>query len=818
MDSLLQDIRYAGRSLLKSPGFTLAAVLTLALGIGANTAIFSVVRGILLRPLPYDAPDRAVMLWSHWTGWDKTWVSPPEYADYAAQSQIFSSVAAFADASFTLTGEGEAERVRSGLVTANIFGVLGARPLLGRTFLPDEDRPDGPRVVVLGEGVWRRRFGADPGVVGRAIRLNARPYVIVGVMPEEFRLPVDFSVEERTQIWTPLQLRVPDENDRGSHGLLSVGRLRDDIDFARGQSLLDGFVAQMKRDHAQQYGPDFGVTLVTVRDEVLGRIRPALLVLLGAVALVLLIACGNVANLLLARGESRQREIAIRTALGASRWRMVRQLLTESVLLALAGGAAGILFASWGVDALPAINPSSIPRADAIRVDLPVLAATLLLSLVTGVVFGLVPAWQMARVDVQPQLREGARSVTASRGGRRFRRALIGAEVALAVVLVTGAGLLVRSFVRLSSVPPGFEPRGVLTMRLSLPAATYPTRTAVRGFYDRFLERLRALPGVDVVGAVAGLPLATVRGDWGIEVEGYQRANPQQGLQADWQVASPDYFRALGIPLKRGRFLIDGDREGVAGVILINEAMARQYWEGRNPVGGRMRLNTDADSLWRTVVGVVGDVHHRGLTEAPRPEMYLPHAQFFATAADSVVPARAMTLTLRVRGQPEALTVPVRRALAETDPGLAVSDVRTLEDVVSRAIAAPRFTTTLLGVFAVLALALAAVGIYGVVAFVVAQRTAELGIRVALGARAADVLRLVVGQGMQPVLAGLGAGLLGALALSRLLRGLLFGVAATDAATFTAVTLTLGTVALLACYLPARRAARVDPMVALRSE
>jgi putative ABC transport system permease protein len=552
-------------------------------------------------------------------------------------------------------------------------------------------------------------------------------------------------------------------------------------------------------------------------DQILGKIRPALVLLLGAVALVLLIAWGNVANLLLARGESRQREIAIRTALGAGRRRLVRQLLTESVLLSMLGGAVGVLLAWWGVEVLPAINPSSLPRADAISIDLPVLGATLVLSLITGIVFGMVPAWQMLR-DVHPELRENSRTVTTGRGGRRFRRVLVGVEVMIAVILVTGAGLVMRSFLKLSSMDPGFEPHGVLTMRLSLPDATYPTRTTIAALYTRLFDRLRALPGVETAGAVAGLPLASIRGDWGVTVEGYTPPDPTRGTPADWQVVRPDYFEAMGIPLKKGRSLTDADGLGAPPVIMVNEAMAQLYWPGRDPVGQRMHLNSSADSLWRTVVGVVGNVLHRGLAETPRPEMYLPHAQFFATAPDSVVPVRSMTLTLRVRGAPESLTGPVRQVLADLDRGLAVSDIRSLDDVVSRSIAAPRFTTALLSVFAGLALVLAAIGIYGVLSFIVAQRTAELGIRMALGASASDVLRLVVGQGMRPVIVGLAVGLVAALALARVLQGFLFGVARTDPGTYVTVTVVLSCAAILACYLPARRAARVDPMTALRAE
>ena len=818
MDTLLQDLRYAFRMLRRTPAVTAVAIITLALGIGANTAIFSVLRGMLWRPLPYEEPARTAMIWSHWTGWEATWVSAPEYYDYAAQTNLFSSVGAYTTAARTLTGaEGGAERIPAGLITASVWQALGTTPLRGRVFTEAEDQPGAGTVVVVGEGLWRRRFEADPGLLGRSITLNGQPATVVGIMPEAFRLPDDFASEERTQLWMPLQLGPVDQNNRGSHGYNAVARIKPGVTLEQAETGLDAFIVRMKADYPQNYGPAFGANLRALPDEIFGNVRPALMVLLGAVALVLLIACGNVANLLLARGEARQRELAIRTALGAGKRRVVRQLLTESLVLSIIGGAAGVVLATWSVSALPAINPSALPRAEAIGIDSVVLLATLALTVVTGLVFGLVPAWQLAKLDVQPELRDNARSVTSGAAGQRFRRVLISAEVALAVVLVIGAGLLVRSFARLTAVSPGFDPRGVLTMRLSLPAAAYPTRTAMRSFYDRLYTELRALPGVDLVGAVTGLPLTGPRGDWGTTIEGYTPP-PNQGTPVDWQIASADYFRTMGIPLVKGRFLTEADREGSAPVILINEAAARRYWEGRDPVGLRMRINSSADTVWRTVVGIVGDVRHRGLTLTAKPEMYWPQSQVFVTAGDSVTIGRTMTVTMRVRGEPLALAASVRRVVTTLDPALAVSDVRSLDDVVSRSVAAPRFTATLIGVFALLALTLAAVGIYGVVAYVVAQRTSELGIRVALGARVPDVLRLVVGQGMRPVAIGLGAGLVGAVLLSRLLRQLLFEVAPTDILTYAVVSVLLGTVALLACYLPARRAARVDPMIALRAE
>ncbi|HKV73277.1 MAG TPA: ABC transporter permease [Gemmatimonadales bacterium] len=815
---MLEDLRYALRQLRRSPGFTVVAVLTLALGIGANTTIFSLLRGILLRPLPYSEPDRSVMLWSHWKGWDKTWVSPSEVEDYAGQTQIFASVSAFDDGSFTLAGEGEPERVRGGLFSASFFGAAGVQPLLGRTFTADEDRPNGPRLVLLSEGLWRRRYGGDPAIIGRSIRINALPFTVIGVMPAAFRLPIDFSLAEPTQLWTPLQLPPADAGDRGNHGLYAVGRLKDGVSGEQGQRLMDEFMVRMKQQWAPQYSPEFGVTLVTLREEVLGRIRPALLLLLGAVGLVLLIACGNIANLLLARGEARQKELAIRAALGAGRAQLIRQLLTESVLLAVAGGAAGVFVALWGVAALPAINPASLPRVESVSIDPSVLAATFLLSLVTGIVFGIYPAWEMVRPNVQSDLKDNGRGLTTSRAGRRFRSALITAEVALAVVLVTGAGLLVRSYLRLAQVDPGFNPDKVLTMRLSPPEAAYPTRSSLNAAYDRIFARLRGLPGVEQAGAVSGLPLATTRGDWGITVEGYTPPNPQDGVQADWQVVRGDYFGAMQIPVMAGRAYTDEDRLGSAHVIVINQAMARKYWKDGHAVGQRVKLRTDADTNWRTVIGVVGDVRHRGLNQPVRPEMYLPQTQFFETAPDSEVISRSMSLTLKSRGHATELVAAVRAEVQSVDPSLAISEVRTMDDIVSRSISAPRFTAVLLGIFGGLALVLAAVGIYGLVAFVVAQRTGEMGIRLALGAAAGDILRLVISQGMQPVVLGLAAGLVAALVAARLLTAMLVGVTSTDLATYAGVTAFLGAVGLLACWLPARRATQVDPVVALRQE
>lgn len=812
------DLRFALRQLRRAPAFAVVAIVTLALGIGANTTIFSVVRGILLRPLPYTEPDRAVMFWTHLNGKNGQWVSPAEFGDYRDQTELFSSVAIFDDGTFTLEGAHDAEQIRGGLVSANFFATVGAAPILGRVFTEEEDREGGASVVVLGEGMWRRMYGADPAIVGRTIRIDAEPYTVIGVMAAGFQLPIDYAATAPTQFWVPLRLPVIDPTARGNHSYFVTGRLRPGLELAEVQSRFARFITAMKQRYPASYQGDFDASLTSLREQVVGKVRPPLLLLLGAVGLVLLIACGNIANLLLARGESRQKELAIRAAMGASRGRMIRQLLIESMLLALLGGGVGVVVAWWGVSAIPALNPSSLPRIDAIALDLPVLVATALLSLLTGVIFGLVPAWQMVRPNVQADLKASGRSVTATRRGRRFRNGLITLEVAMAAVLVIGAGLLVRSYQRLAELSPGFETRNVLTMRLALPEAAYPTRSEVIATFDRVLTRLRAVPGVASAGAVTGLPLATVRGDWGVDISGIAPPPGQPNLQADWQVVEPDYFTTLGIPLKAGRYPNGSDRAGSGSVILINETLARQFWPNGSAIGAQMRLRSDADSNWRTVIGVVGDVHHRGLTLAPRPELYVPMAQWFETGAATRVNVRGLTLTLKTVSEPLAIAAAARAAIHEVDPALAVSDVRTLDRVVSSSISAPRFTAVLLGVFAALALSLAAVGIYGLVSFVVAQRTGEMGIRLALGADAADILRLVVGQGMRPVGLGLAGGLAASLLLARVLSAMLVGVSPRDALTYAGVTLSLGLVALVACWLPARRAARVDPITAMRNE
>ena len=813
-----QDVRYALRGVRNQPGLTAAIILTLALGIGANTAMFSVVNGVLLRPLPYAHADRVVVVWNRWTGWPKTWLSGPEVVDYSRQREAFDGFAAFDYTAVNLTGEpGEPERLRAGLIARELLDVVGVQPIIGRGFTAEEDTPNGAEAVLLSDELWRRRYGGDRSVIGTRIAINGTPQTVVGVLPAGFRLPIEFA-GEHSQLYMPLRLGVPDESNRSSHGLHALARLRTGISAEAAERHMNGFIQRFLRDHPQSYGPDFGVVLVPVRDEVLGNVRRILLVLLAAVSFVLLIGCANIVNLLLSRAESRHREVAIRAALGAGRARLVRQLLTESLVLALLGGAAGLAVARAGIVALGALRPSNLPRAGDVALDPWVLAYTLGVSLACGLAFGLAPALHAARGNLHSSLRQGRG--TTSAGRQRLRHLLVAAEVALAVVSVTGATLMARSFASLLRVPPGFRTDHALTMRLSLPAGRYATSSRVREAYTGLLAEVRRLPGVRSAGAIMGLPLAVTLGDWSFAIQGKAPPGPgQHGPAADWQVATPGYFEAMGIPLRRGRLFTADDRLPGRPVIVINETTARRYWSDEDPVGKRLRLGGSDDTMPREIIGVVGDVKHKGVDQETRPEMYIPHAQFPSALPDSAGAApRAMTLVIRTAGDPARLAATVRAIVGRMDPELPIAQVRTLDEVFSASVSTPRFATVLLGAFGGLALVLAALGVYGVIAYSVAQRSQEMGIRMALGARAADVVRLVVVQGMRPAMVGLVLGVFAAIAGTRLMRQLLFGVSETDAASFAAGVLVLGLAGLVATVIPARRATRADPLTTLRAD
>jgi len=800
----MADLRYALRALARTPGFTLAVVLTLALGIGVNSAIFSVVYGVLLRPLPYASPDRLVVLYGRYPQFGRAATSLPDFQDWRAGTHSFEQLAARHGGTFILTGDGEPERVVADRVTSNFFTTLGVRPALGRTFLPDEDKVGGDdRVVVLDNGYWQRRFGGDSRVIGRDILLNGRPWTVVGVAPPGFRYGRD------VDLWAPT--RADTTLPRRAEFLDVIGRLKPGVTVA--QASAD--VAAVVRQLAEQYpATNSRITseVIGLEEDLVHDARPSLLAFAGAVLLVLLIACANVANLLLARAAAREREVAVRVALGAGRGRLLRQLLTESMVLALLGGVAGLALASWSVAAIGATDVQFLPRQREIDMNVTVVAFSLALSIATGLLFGLAPALRVTRGPLHASLREGARGST---GGSlaRTRNALVLAEVAVALVLSMGAGLLIRSFDKLTRVDIGFQPAGVLTYSLAFPSAKFQDAVQLPALYQSLVERTRALPGVRSVALSADLPMSEAN-YLSYAIEGEPRHAPSAGdAPTDVQPfnVSPDYFEVLRIPLRRGRLLQATDGPTTPRVAVINEEMARRVFGHRDPIGHRLTFGDPASStaVWRTIVGVVGNVAQEGVTAGAYPQIYESIAQN-AT--------RNVSVSLRTNRDPLSLAPSARGAARDVDRDLVVNDMQPLDARVAQSIARPRLSVWLLGGFAAVALVLAAIGIYGVMAYTVAQRTREIGVRMALGADSAGVTRLVVWQGMRPALVGVVVGLVGALQASRLIASLLYGVSTLDPVTFVLVPLFLATIALLATYLPARRATRVSPTVALQSE
>lgn len=802
MKANMNDLKFAFRQLLKNPGFTAVAVLTLALGIGANTAVFSLVDSVLLKPLPFDEPGRLVQVWEAPGPGQKNWASPGAFLDWKEHGSVFEGLSLLDGRELNLTGEGAPERVSGVGMSANGLSILRARPVLGRTFAPDEDQPGKDRVIVLSHAFWQRRFGADASMVGRPIRLNDESYTVIGVLAP-LTLP-----------WGPADFVVPigvlprDVDQRGSHWLQTFGRLKPGETVERAGAEMAAVAARL-RPLYPAWKQGWGVTLVPLHEQITGDTKPTLLLLFGAVSCVLLISCSNVANLLLAKSSGRQREMAVRAALGASRWRIVRQLLTESLLLSLAGALLGLLLAFWGVGAIKHLEAVNLPRSGELGLDLRVLGFALLVSLVAAVGFGLVPAFQTSRIHLNDLLKDGART-SGTGPGNRVRSGLIIVEVALSLVLLVGAGLLLNSFVRLSQVPPGVDPRNVLTLQVTLPQNKYPDAARRTEFFERSLERISALPGVEAAGVVGKRPVRGGSMDTTFLIAGRSDA-PPTGHGVDFDFCSPDYFRAAGIPLRQGRLFAWSDKVGSPRVVIINEALARLHFPNQDPMGQRIHLDVASGKLdegWE-IVGVVGDVRQHGLAEEARPCVYRPQAYSFMESGN---------LLVRTADAPMALTEAVRKAVLEIDPNQPVANVRTLENAIAGSLSQRRFVLVLLAGFAGVALLLAAIGLYGVIAYAVTQRTREIGIRMALGATRRDVQSLVVGHGMKLAVIGLVLGLAGAMGLTRVLGRMLYEVKPTDPATFAGVTLVLLGVALFSCWLPARRAARVDPMVALRSE
>jgi putative ABC transport system permease protein len=805
--------------MLKRPGFTVAVVFTLALGIGANTAMFSVVNALLVRPLPLAEPERIVYVWENnlQAGLRRGIASPANFSDWRERNRVFEQMSAWRTWFYTLTGGDKPEQMWGVRASANFFQLLGVSAHVGRTFLPEEDSPGRDSVVVISHGLWQRRFGAAPTIVGQTITIDRRPFTVVGVLPPGFSL---FGTGRQYDLWMPFVLE-RDELKRDDYSILVFARLKSGVTVEQAQTEMSAIARRLEAEHPAT-NKNRGVQVITLRDHQTESLRPALLVLLAAVGCVLLIACANVANLLLARAARRQKELAVRAALGAGRWRLIRQLLAENLWLALMGGALGLLLAVGGLDLLRALLPSSgadeIPRADWIAIDRTVLGFTLLLSMATGILFGLGPALASSRLNVSESLKADARGVLTSRRSRRWLSALVVTEIALALVLMAGAGLLLKSFHRLLAVDPGLEPENVVTMQLWLPESKYKQGHHVTTFYQQTLERIRTLPGVEAASAINFLPLSGWGDIVGLSIEGHEPRIPGDGFRAQYRVIDRDYFRAMGVALKQGRAFTERDRADAEPVVIINETMARRHWPNEEPIGQRLRLHFAAarapwrprpSDAWLQIIGVAKDVKEFGLSEEPTPLIYLPYLQH---------PSSLMRLVVRTAAEPMSVTASVERAVQSVDKDQPVTEIKTMEQFIAESVSRRRFNVWLLGIFAAVALMLAVVGIYGVMAHSVSERISEIGLRLALGAERRDVLRLILGHGLGLTLVGVGIGLGAAVGLTRWVANLLYGVEPTDPATFAAVALLVIVVALVACYIPARRAANVDPLIALRCE
>lgn len=797
METLLHDLRFGIRVLLKSPGFTAIAVITLALGIGANCAIFSVVNAMLIQSLPFRDPDRLMWVWDVQPQLEQAPASFPEFVDWRNMNQVFEQMAAGRGANFNLTGTGDPERLPGYSVTANFFQMVGINPELGRSFLPEEDKPGNDQVVLLSTSLWRRRFGSDPAILGKTISLNGKSYNVIGVIP-----PVP-ALLTSAEVFTPMGLDVTKTN-RGLHFLNVLARLRRGTSMSQAQANMGTVAAQLKK----QYSTDHDIRVARLRDVLVGDVRRLLLVLFATVGFVLFIACTNVANLQLARANARQKELSIRMALGASRWRVVRQWLTESALLALVGGSLGVLLAYWGVRSFTTLRIRGVPTLNHVGLDGTVLVFTLGLSLLAGFLFGLMPALHSSKPNLSNSLKEGTRGSSLGSGHRSTRSLLMVNEVAMALVLLVCAGLMIRSFQRLMRVQPGFNPENVLTLRVNLPVSKYSDDQKQSSFYHQVLERIEMLPGVVSAGLINNLPLGGGDTNGDFQIEGATPWPANEGPMTEDYVTSPNYFQAMRIPLLKGRPFTDRDIFGAPNVSVINEAFARRVWPNQDPLGKRIQIGWPT-SNWLTIVGVVGDVKHEGLDQAPMLQAYVPYLQGLEPA---------MTLVVRTQTNPLNLVNDVRNQILAVDKDQPVFNVKPLAEVRSESVLQKRLTMIMLALFAAVALILACVGIYGVVSYSAGQRTHEIGIRMALGAGQGNVLGLIIRQGMLLVTIGILIGAAASFLLTRFIRSLLFGVSATDPLIFSAISLLLAIVALFACYIPARRATRVDPVVALRCE
>jgi len=803
LDALGCDVRYAARTMRRSPAFTTTAVLTLALGIGANTAMFSVVNAVLLRPLPYPDSDRLVQMWStnpKANRWGM-WTAYPRFEDWRRENTVFEEMATARTWVISIKGGDHPESLFGVMTSSQVFQLLRVQPMLGREFLPEEDQPGHDHVILLSYGLWQRRFGSDPAVIGRTVNVGQENYTVIGVMPADFRFSPDLRASYRVDAWFP-PAPDPSRNERGSNNYYTFARLKPGVTLAQAQAEMDAINEGLAEKHSEDR--ELGVKVVGWQRQVGSEVRPALLILLGAISLVLLIACANVANLLLARGAVRQREAALRQALGAGHGRLIRQFMTESMLLAVCGGVAGLLLAYEGLHLFIRLAPD-IPRLNETTIDPHVLIFSAVLTLGTGLIFGIAPALQGSRTDLQDSLKESGNRLTSGATRARARNVLVVAEMALALMLLAGAGLLVRSFVRVQQVDPGFNPKNLLTAFVMLPPSKYPEPRRQAQFFYEVMERIASLPGVECAGGADSAPMLT--NDTGpVSIEGHP-VEPE--IQAERPKITPDYFRAMGIPLLRGRTFAWADNEGSLPVAIISESAARQYWPDEDAMGKRVKLEDGSAPVWRQVIGIVGDVRQDSVVEAARPEVYAPLLQ---------APVPYMALIVRTRTPPAALTAAVRQAVMAVDKDQPLFQVEIMQQVVDDSVAGRRFQMSLLAVFATIALGLAAIGIYGLMSYTVNQRTHEIGIRMALGAKRGEILHLVVRHGMMLAIVGVVLGTVGALLLTRFLSSMLYGVGANDPTTLLSVATLLIGVAALASYIPARRATRVDPMVALRYE